>query len=43
MRTLIRIHRIHRFRRSDVLTDAVALAVLAVSAATVFLLVVSRL
>ncbi|MFI0904484.1 hypothetical protein ACH4TE_13230 [Streptomyces sioyaensis] len=31
-----------RFRRADV-TDAVALAVLAASAATVFLLVVSRL
>ncbi|MDC7340795.1 hypothetical protein [Streptomyces lydicus] len=40
MRTLIRIH---RFRRPDVLTDAVALAVLATSAATVILLVVSRL
>ncbi|WP_279631157.1 hypothetical protein [Streptomyces lydicus] len=40
MRTPIRIH---RFRRPDVLTDAVALAVLAASAAIVFLLVARRL
>ncbi|MFH8680656.1 hypothetical protein [Streptomyces lydicus] len=40
MRTPIRIH---RFRRPDVLADAVALAVLAASAAIVFLLVARRL
>ncbi|MFF8309720.1 hypothetical protein [Streptomyces lydicus] len=40
MRTLIRIH---RFRRPELLTDAVALAVLAASATTVLLLVASRL